>query len=143
MRSTYRSPRSSQRSTISKKTTAPTTGISYAHPTTERPSLSAERSKPECSTSAISPEADTSSSPQSAQPLFSKAMKDGSSAAMEMLGEDAILCGAVYPGHPEGALEGKELTEYFSTVSRFRYSIAQIRMVNSPESPFFTIIETK
>lgn len=63
--------------------------------------------------------------------------------AMEMLGEDAILCVAVYPGHPEGALEGKELTEYFSTVSRFRYSIAQIRMVNSPESPFFTIIETK
>lgn len=63
--------------------------------------------------------------------------------AMEMLGEDAILCVAVYPGHPEGALEGKELTEYFSTVSRFKYSIAQIRMVNSPESPFFTIIETK
>ena len=41
------------------------------------------------------------------------------------------------------AMRGKELTEYFSTVSRFKYSIAQIRMVNSPESPFFTIIETK
>lgn len=63
--------------------------------------------------------------------------------AMEMLGEDSILCVAVYPGHPEGALEGQELTEYFSTISRFKYSIAQIRMVNSPESPFFTIIETK
>ncbi len=64
-------------------------------------------------------------------------------AAMEMLGEDSVLSVAVYPGHPEGALEGRELVEYFSTVSRFKYSIAEIRMVNSPESPFFMVIETK
>lgn len=63
--------------------------------------------------------------------------------AIEMLGEDSILLVAVYPGHPEGAAEGVELTEYFSTISRFKYSIAQFRMVNSPESPFFFIIETK
>ena len=63
--------------------------------------------------------------------------------AMEMLGEDAVLCVAVYPGHPEGALEGEELVKYFSEISRFKYSIAQFRMLNSPESPFFMIIETK
>ena len=63
--------------------------------------------------------------------------------AIEMLGEDSILLVAVYPGHPEGAAEGVELTEYFSTISRFKYSIAQFRMVNSPESPFFFVIETK
>ena len=63
--------------------------------------------------------------------------------AMEMLGEDSILLVAVYPGHPEGAAEGEELTQYFSTTSRFKYSIAQFRMVNSPESPFFFVIETK
>lgn len=63
--------------------------------------------------------------------------------ALEMLDTDAVLLVAVYPGHPEGALEGKELTEYFSGISRFKYSIAQFRMVNSPESPFFFIIETK
>jgi tRNA G37 N-methylase Trm5 len=63
--------------------------------------------------------------------------------AIEMLGEDSILLVAVYPGHPEGAAEGEELTQYFSTISRFKYSIAQFRMVNSPESPFFFVIETK
>jgi hypothetical protein len=60
-----------------------------------------------------------------------------------MLGEDSVLLVAVYPGHPEGALEGEELIQYFSTLSRFKYSIAQFRMVNSPESPFFVVIETK
>ena len=63
--------------------------------------------------------------------------------AIEMLGEDSILLVAVYPGHPEGAAEGVELTEYFETISRFKYSIACFRMVNSPESPFFFVIETK
>lgn len=63
--------------------------------------------------------------------------------AMEMLGENAVLLVAVYPGHPEGAAEGRELTEYFSTISRFKYSISQFRMLNSPESPFFMVIETK
>ena len=63
--------------------------------------------------------------------------------AIDMLGEDSILLVAVYPGHPEGAAEGEELTQYFSTISRFKYSIAQFRMVNSSESPFFFVIETK
>lgn len=63
--------------------------------------------------------------------------------AIGMLGENAVLLVAVYPGHPEGAAEGRELEEYFSSVSRFKYSISQFRMLNSPESPFFMIIETK
>ena len=63
--------------------------------------------------------------------------------ALGMLGEDAVLLVAVYPGHPEGAAEGEELRKYFSTLSRFKYSIAQFRMLNSPESPFFIVIETK
>lgn len=63
--------------------------------------------------------------------------------AIQLLAEDdAVLLVAVYPGHPEGALEGEELIRYFSTLSRFQYSIAQFRMVNSPESPFFIVIET-
>lgn len=63
--------------------------------------------------------------------------------AIEMLAPGGVLLVAVYPGHPEGALEGEELTAYFSTISRFRYSIAQFRMLNSPESPFFNVIEKK
>ncbi len=63
--------------------------------------------------------------------------------ALEMLGEDSVLLVAVYPGHPEGALEGEELCRYFATLSRFKYSIARFKMLNSPESPFFIVIETK
>ena len=63
--------------------------------------------------------------------------------ALRLLGEDAVLLVAVYPGHPEGAAEGEELGRYFSSLSRFRYSIAQFRMLNSPDSPFFIVCETK
>ncbi len=63
--------------------------------------------------------------------------------AVEMLGADSILLVAVYPGHPEGAAEGEELVKYFSTLSRFRMTVAQFRMLNSPASPFFMICETK
>ena len=63
--------------------------------------------------------------------------------ALEMLGADSVLTVAVYPGHPEGAAEGEELGKYFASLSRFRFSIAQFRMLNSPESPFFIVCETK
>lgn len=64
-------------------------------------------------------------------------------AAMSLLDRDGVLLGAVYPGHPEGAREGEELVKYFSTISRFRYSISRFQMLNSPESPFFMIVESK
>ncbi|MBR3991359.1 MAG: methyltransferase domain-containing protein [Clostridia bacterium] len=63
--------------------------------------------------------------------------------AIGMLGEDSILIVAVYPGHPEGAAEGEALSEYLSSVSRFKYTIAQIKIVNSPTSPFFFTVESK
>ena len=63
--------------------------------------------------------------------------------ALSMLGEDAVLMVAVYPGHPEGAAEGEALERYFASLSRFRFSIARFRMLNSPESPFFIVCETK
>ena len=37
-------------------------------------------------------------------------------AAIELLGKDAILLIAVYPGHPEGDAEGREITEYLSSL---------------------------
>lgn len=61
--------------------------------------------------------------------------------ALELLCVHGILLVAVYPGHPEGAAEGRELTEYFSSLSRFKYSVTQIRIINSPDSPFFTVAE--
>ena len=41
-------------------------------------------------------------------------------AAIDLLGEDAILNIAVYPGHPEGDAEGKMIEEYLSGISRFK-----------------------
>lgn len=64
-------------------------------------------------------------------------------AAISMLDRDAILCIAIYPGHEEGDLEGKMVTEYLSGLDRFVYSIAQIKIINSPTSPYFMIVETK
>ena len=64
-------------------------------------------------------------------------------AAISMLDKDAILCIAIYPGHEEGDLEGKMVTEYLSGLDRFTYSIAQIKIINSPTSPYFMIVETK
>ena len=64
-------------------------------------------------------------------------------AAVSMLGPNSILSVAVYPGHEEGEAEGKLVCEYLSTLDRFRYSVAQIRIINSPTSPFFMAIETK
>lgn len=63
--------------------------------------------------------------------------------ALSMLGQDSILMVAVYPGHPEGAAEGEALQAYFSTLSRYRLSIAKFQMLNSPASPYFIIAETK
>ncbi|MBQ8915233.1 MAG: hypothetical protein IJ046_03540 [Clostridia bacterium] len=63
--------------------------------------------------------------------------------ALSLLDRDAILMVAVYPGHPEGALEGEELQKYFATLSRYKLCIAKFQMVNSPTSPYFMIAETK
>ena len=64
-------------------------------------------------------------------------------AAISMLDRDAILSIAIYPGHEEGDLEGKMVCEYLSRLDRFVYSIAQIKIINSPTSPYFMIVETK
>ena len=64
-------------------------------------------------------------------------------AAIDLLGPKSILSIAIYPGHEEGDAEGKMVTEYLSTLDRFRYSVAQIKIINSPTSPYFMVVETK
>lgn len=63
--------------------------------------------------------------------------------AIGMLGKDAILLVAVYPGHAEGEAEGKALQEYLGTLSRFKMTVGMFRLLNSPTSPYFMIVETK
>jgi tRNA G37 N-methylase Trm5 len=62
-------------------------------------------------------------------------------AAIELLAPDGVLIVAIYPGHEEGALEGEMLREYFSGLSRFRICASEFRILNSPTSPYFFLVE--
>ncbi len=61
--------------------------------------------------------------------------------AIDLLLPDGVIVLAVYPGHEEGAEEGKMLDEYFKTISRFYVNISKFEIINSPGSPFFFILE--
>ena len=61
--------------------------------------------------------------------------------ALKLLAPDGALIVAVYPGHEEGALEGEELREYFKTLSKYRICPSEFRILNSPTSPYFFLIE--
>lgn len=64
-------------------------------------------------------------------------------AAIELLDNDGIILIAVYPGHEEGTVEGNMLFEKLSQISRFKLCICQFKIINSPTSPFFYMIESK
>ena len=63
--------------------------------------------------------------------------------AISLMDKDAIILVAVYPGHAEGEAEGKLVNEYLASLSRYKVCCTQIKIVNSPTSPFFFIIESK
>ncbi|MBQ7160814.1 MAG: hypothetical protein IJR90_03810 [Clostridia bacterium] len=63
--------------------------------------------------------------------------------AVEMLAPDGIVLIAVYPGHEEGKLEGEALSEMLAGYSRFQYCVSCFRLLNSPTSPFFYMVESK
>lgn len=62
-------------------------------------------------------------------------------AAIELLAPDGVLIVAIYPGHEEGALEGDMLREYFKTLSKYRICASEFRILNSPTSPYFFLVE--
>ena len=62
-------------------------------------------------------------------------------AALRLLAPDGVLIVAIYPGHEEGALEGDMLREYFSGLSRFRICPSEFKILNSPTSPYFFLVE--
>ena len=63
--------------------------------------------------------------------------------AMSLLDRDGILLVAVYPGHEEGTHEGEELARFLSLPDRREFCCSCFRIVNSPTSPYFYIIERK
>lgn len=63
--------------------------------------------------------------------------------AISLLAPDGVLLVAIYPGHEEGDLEGQMLEEYFKTLSRFQICASKFRILNSPTSPYFYLLEKK
>ena len=64
-------------------------------------------------------------------------------AAIDLLDHGGVLLVAVYPGHAEGDAEGKMLLDYFATLDRHVICCTLIRILNSPTSPFFIVVEKK
>jgi len=64
-------------------------------------------------------------------------------AAIGLLAPDGIILVAVYPGHEEGTLEGEMLEKELSTLDRRKICVSKFRIINSPTSPYFFIIESK
>ena len=63
--------------------------------------------------------------------------------AIELVDHGGGILIAVYPGHAEGTLEGEMLQTYFEGISRFKLCISCFKIVNSPASPFFYLLERK
>ena len=63
--------------------------------------------------------------------------------AINLLAPDGILLIAVYPGHEEGEIEGELIHEMLSELDRRQYCCAKFRIINSPTSSYFYIVESK
>lgn len=63
--------------------------------------------------------------------------------AIDLLDKDGILLIAIYPGHPEGDLEGRMVEELLASISKHKICATKIKIINSPNSPYFFLIETK
>lgn len=61
--------------------------------------------------------------------------------AISALAPKGALLVAVYPGHEEGRLEGELLQQVLSELPQKSFSVACLRIVNSPDCPFFYLIE--
>lgn len=64
-------------------------------------------------------------------------------AAIGLMDRDAIILIAVYPGHEEGEIEGELINEMLSDLDRKKYCCAKFRIINSPTSSYFYIVESK
>lgn len=61
--------------------------------------------------------------------------------AIDLLDARSILLVAIYPGHEEGDAEGKALEEIFNKIDRHAISVMKIKIINSPTSPYFFVLE--
>ncbi|MCL2518870.1 MAG: class I SAM-dependent methyltransferase [Oscillospiraceae bacterium] len=64
-------------------------------------------------------------------------------AAVDLMADGGIVFIAVYPGHEEGKLEGELLEKKYAELDRRNYCFSSFKILNSPSSPYFLIIERK
>lgn len=64
-------------------------------------------------------------------------------AGIDLLDDDGALLIAVYPGHAEGTKEGIFIEEMLSKYDRKTLCCSKFKIVNSPTSPFFFLVEKK
>ena len=64
-------------------------------------------------------------------------------AAIDLLDDDGALLIAVYPGHAEGTIEGELIEEELSKLNRKELCASKFKIVTSPTSPFFFVVERK
>ena len=64
-------------------------------------------------------------------------------AAIDLLDADGALLIAVYPGHEEGTIEGNLIDEFLATLDRKQLCACKFKIVNSPTSPFFFLVERR
>ena len=64
-------------------------------------------------------------------------------AAIDLRDADGALLIAVYPGHEEGTIEGNLIEEELSKLNRKELCACKFKIINSPTSPFFFLIERK
>ena len=83
----------------------------------------------------------SSSSGKKAVTTMRKTTMPAVEAALDLLLPDGVLIVAIYPGHEEGALEGEMLREYFKTTSRYKLCPSEFKILNSPTSPYFFLVE--
>lgn len=64
-------------------------------------------------------------------------------AAIDLLDADGALLIAVYPGHEEGSIEGELIEQELMTLNRKEICACKFKIVNSPTSPFFFLVERR
>lgn len=64
-------------------------------------------------------------------------------AAIDLLDADGALLIAVYPGHEEGTIEGELIEQELMTLNRKELCASKFKIVNSPTSPFFFLVERR
>lgn len=61
--------------------------------------------------------------------------------ALSMLKKDGVLVVAVYPGHPEGELEGRMVQSFASRLDKYYFNVILYRYINHPGSAFLFAFE--